>query len=215
MFELLPEPKHQRYLIRYITLIKSMSTKEFVGYTEKHHILPKSMFPNLAKEKWNILSIPARVHFILHYLLWKAYRDRKTWNAFKFMISKNSHQKRYFNSKLYASLKEANIKIPEDHKLKISNSLKGIKRSNETKLKMKISNKENGKNSWKNRSSHSEETKLKMSLWQKGKPKPNNSGEKNGKSKPIFFRGKQYVSLTHCSNDLGISPFLIKKELTG
>lgn len=213
MFELLPEPKHPRYLARYITLIENMSTRKFEGYTEKHHILPRSMFPNLIKDDRNIIIVPARVHFILHYLLWKAYRDRKTWNAFKFMISKNSVQERYFNSRLYASLKEANIKMPEDHKKKISNSLKGIKRSDETRTKMKISNKQNCKNRWQNFSGHSLETKIKMSQWQKGKAKPQVSGLNNGKSKQIIFRDKQYHSIRQCSSETKISPHLIRKEM--
>lgn len=213
MFELLPEPKHPRYLVRYITLVQDMSTRIFEGYSEKHHILPRAMFPEFVKEQWNIILVPARVHFILHYLLWKAYRDRKTWNAFKFMISKNSKQKRYFNSKLYASLKEANIKISDDHKIKISNSLKGIKRSDETREKMKISNKQNCKNRWKIIKCHSTETKTKMSVWQKDKSKPEVSGKNNGMSKNIKFRGNIYCSIKQCSIETEISPHLIRKEM--
>ena len=213
MFELLPKPKHPRYLARYIALIKSMVTKDFEGYVEKHHILPRSMFPDLAKDPSNIIAVPARVHFILHYLLWKAYRNTKMWNAFKFMVSCSSTQNRYFNSRLYASLKEANIKLPQEHKKKISNSLKGIRRSEETKAKMRIANKENGRKSWLSRKGHTPETKAKMSEWQKGNLKPQTSGSKNGMSKQIIFRGTHYESITQCNKQTNISSFLIKKEM--
>lgn len=50
-------------------------------YSEKHHIKPKSLFPELEKDKNNIVNLTASEHFKAHYYLWKHYqlelRDKK------------------------------------------------------------------------------------------------------------------------------------------
>jgi hypothetical protein len=37
-----------------------------------HHIIPKSLRPDLVKNKDNLLFVPFKEHCILHYYLWKA-----------------------------------------------------------------------------------------------------------------------------------------------
>jgi len=39
-------------------------------YTERHHILPKALFPELKNEGWNIVSLTAENHFLAHYYLY-------------------------------------------------------------------------------------------------------------------------------------------------
>lgn len=41
------------------------------GYSERHHIMPRCM--GGGNEKWNLIRLPARVHFIVHLLLAKIY----------------------------------------------------------------------------------------------------------------------------------------------
>ena len=51
-------------------------------YGEKHHIKPKSIYPELVNDKDNIVRLSAQEHFLAHYHLWLAYRDElkeKTW----------------------------------------------------------------------------------------------------------------------------------------
>jgi hypothetical protein len=51
-------------------------------YSEKHHIVPKSICPLLEKAKENIVRLTAQEHFMAHYHLWLAYCDElheKTW----------------------------------------------------------------------------------------------------------------------------------------
>ena len=43
------------------------------GYYEKHHILPKSLFPLWRKEKRNLVLLTAKEHFFVHQLLTKIY----------------------------------------------------------------------------------------------------------------------------------------------
>lgn len=83
-------------------------------YTEKHHILPRSL--GGTDDSDNIVPLTAREHFICHYLLSKMYDYGteawyKTNHAFMFMKSHNSGQKRYYNSRLYESQKESFSKV--------------------------------------------------------------------------------------------------------
>jgi hypothetical protein len=57
--------KQSKYLKWYILLVSKQYSTDV--YTEKHHILPKSLGGDNSKS--NIIRIPGRVHFILHKLL--------------------------------------------------------------------------------------------------------------------------------------------------
>lgn len=76
------------------------------GYTEKHHIIPRSL--GGTNDKNNLVRLTAREHFICHYLLTKIYKQgTKEWikmvSAFSNMLfSKNDKQERYYNSRLYS-----------------------------------------------------------------------------------------------------------------
>ena len=61
-------------------------------YGEKHHILPKSLYPDLVNDKKNIVRLSAFEHFKAHYYLWKYYQ----------LELKN---KRYASSMCYAIIK--------------------------------------------------------------------------------------------------------------
>jgi hypothetical protein len=79
-----------------------------IGYTENHHIIPRSLGGNDSKE--NIVTLTAREHFLCHYLLAKMYpKDTIEWykmnHAFLMMKYTSRNQTRYFNSKLYEALR--------------------------------------------------------------------------------------------------------------
>ena len=50
-------------------------------YYEKHHILPKSLFPLWKDRKSNLVILTAREHFFCHQLLCKIYPSRSMYNA--------------------------------------------------------------------------------------------------------------------------------------
>lgn len=50
-------------------------------YYEKHHILPKSLFPQWAKEKRNMILLTAKEHFFCHKLLTKIYPTKQMFLA--------------------------------------------------------------------------------------------------------------------------------------
>jgi hypothetical protein len=52
---------------------------------EGHHILPKSLFPEYKKERWNIVYMSAKDHFVAHYLLLKCVNNRTMTFAFNQM----------------------------------------------------------------------------------------------------------------------------------
>lgn len=54
-------------------------------YTERHHVLPKSM--GGTDEKGNLVTLTGREHFIIHWLLWKIHRNQSMGLAFFAMTS--------------------------------------------------------------------------------------------------------------------------------
>ena len=60
------------YQIIYDNLINQAKNRLVDGYTEKHHILPKSM--GGSNQAFNIVKLTAREHFLAHWLLFKIYK---------------------------------------------------------------------------------------------------------------------------------------------
>lgn len=88
---------------------KIVQTKSNDTYTEKHHIIPRSL--NGSDEQSNIAIISAREHFICHYLLTKMFKKKspeyfKMIKAFMIMKSESKNQTRYLNSRLFESLRK-------------------------------------------------------------------------------------------------------------
>ncbi|ATN93021.1 MobD-like homing endonuclease [Salmonella phage Melville] len=54
---------------KYVEFIKTNSTKLNKGHTQAHHILPKSIFPEYAKDPSNIVHLTHYNHFIAHAIL--------------------------------------------------------------------------------------------------------------------------------------------------
>ena len=156
---------------------------------ERHHIIPRSMGGDNKKE--NLVSLSPRIHFIAHWMLWKAYRNGKMANAFwtmklcngmtlnskayeqaraaaiEYVASSKRGKKASDATKLKISLAHKGKKIPAEVVEKIKQRQIGQKRSAEAKAKM--SKAQTGK-------LLSAETKAKMSAAKKGKP-PNNAGK--------------------------------------
>ena len=53
----------------YEELINSRKDRILDGYTEKHHIIPKSLGGSNCAD--NMIQLTAREHFVAHWLLWK------------------------------------------------------------------------------------------------------------------------------------------------
>ena len=152
--------KYTKLYFNIITIAKSRDNID--SYTEKHHILPKSLGGNNNED--NLVRLTAREHFICHWLLTKMV-DGNFRNKMLYALNgmrRNKTGNRYstkITSRVYASLK-GKRKLTEETKLKISLSKKGKPRSEETVQKMRGQ-------------TRSEETKTKMSQALKGRIGPN------------------------------------------
>lgn len=99
------------YLKQYILLIKKARVTNQVGYCERHHVFPKSIFGN----NDFIVKLTARQHYIAHALLEKIYiqrygdqdvRTKKMVHAFFMMNNtRGNGQHRYTNSRLFEASK--------------------------------------------------------------------------------------------------------------
>ena len=98
---------------------KAQSRDKLDGYTERHHIIPKSL--GGSNDDSNMITLTAREHFLAHYCLWKFSEGQsksKMARAFSFMRASNNDG-RYVNSRLYSSLRNT-MKHTEESKRKIS-----------------------------------------------------------------------------------------------
>lgn len=128
------------YQKAYNSLIsKARNRKDFQGYFEKHHIIPRSLGGDNSSE--NLVKLTAREHFIAHCLLARIHGGTQ-WYA----VSRMATQCGKNDSKLYeiAKTKYAQFMSGKnrsfDIKSKISNSQKGKMFSSEHLMKLKISN---------------------------------------------------------------------------
>ena len=128
------------------------------GYCEKHHIVPKCL--GGTDEPQNLVLLPAKAHYIAHLLLCRIYpENRRILHAFAAMALISKNHKRKINSRIYLKMRTArsnalkgvprpehvkeklrvpkknkeNYKKPKtkEHAQKISNSLKGKKKTKE------------------------------------------------------------------------------------
>lgn len=75
-------------------------------YTEIHHILPKSIFPEYKTDPNNLVQLTAREHFICHWLLTKFVKHEKIVYAFQMMIpNKTNNRYKPKSSIVYQNLK--------------------------------------------------------------------------------------------------------------
>jgi hypothetical protein len=107
------------------------------GYTENHHILPKSM--GGSNDCSNIVKLTAREHFIAHWILWKIHKNKEMSFAFNMMSSKGRNGNRYYNSRGYMIAKQSTkgLKFSHEHKEKMKQAHTGIAHSESRKLKIK------------------------------------------------------------------------------
>lgn len=199
-----------KYNLWYNLITERARNRALESYTETHHILPRSL--GGTDDKNNLVKLTAREHFICHWLLTKMHIGEsraKMIYALNGMKRSNDFAQRYetkITARVYEKLKKEfaevhsstmkgrtpwnkGIPITEEQREKNKKSatgrkfsqevikkrsakIRGQKRSEETKLKMSLAAKGKPKGPM------SEENKLKISMGTKGKPKPNGMGKK-------------------------------------
>jgi hypothetical protein len=156
------------YIKHYNQLIDRSKIRNLDVYTESHHIIPKCLGGR--DEPSNLVELTPEEHFVAHQLLVKIYPDNRKLLFAVRMMTISPIGKRTKN-KMYGWLKRrmAELGHSSETREKIGKSHLGSKRSEETKIKMSLLQKERGGYGPKK---HSEETKIKMSASRKGIPKP-------------------------------------------
>ena len=154
----------------YMLIIEHAKSEQKLGirvkgngqYYEKHHILPKSKFPSWSKRKSNLVLLTAREHFFCHQLLTKIYPCREMFGALS-AFQMIGDTKRVLSSYQYKICREAS--------------------SRHASLYMK--GRTGSRNSFYGHR-HTEESRKKMSDWQKGK----SMVEKLGEQRALEFSKK-------------------------
>jgi hypothetical protein len=117
---------------RYYTHIITANVDES-QYFERHHILPKAIFPEYRNEKWNIVRLSAKDHFIAHHLLFTMFpKHPKIVAAMWGMCNQVSpnHQKDFLQehlnevSDLYSKVRSAHAENVRARQL-VANPMKG------------------------------------------------------------------------------------------
>jgi hypothetical protein len=82
------------YLYKYINFFRSYNIKENLDYSEKHHILPRSTFPEFENDTWNIIELDYESHKLVHLYLFKSINDRRYQRPLNWMMNyyKNSEE---------------------------------------------------------------------------------------------------------------------------
>ena len=159
------------YLKVYNALIekrKSVPPKEDF---ERHHIKPKSLFPELAKDKNNLVKLTYREHYLAHHLLYRYFKSIGDKNASLKMacawmrMCKNKDGLRvsindFEKAKKYCKQEKRQVKISEETRKKLSIAGKG--RHHTIESIQKIIDKQKGRK-------FTEEHKNKISTSLKGK----------------------------------------------
>lgn len=102
--------KINKYTSWYTAITSRAKTRQLDGYSETHHIIPRSLGGQDTVD--NLVKLTAREHFICHWLLTKIHTtgtDRwKMLNALRMMRAENPGQQRYetkITSRVYEHLK--------------------------------------------------------------------------------------------------------------
>lgn len=133
-----------KYTKWYYNIVATAQARISSGYTEKHHIIPKSI--GGTNEKENLVILTAKEHFICHLLLTKmttGTQNRSMWHAaWKMANQKRKYQDRYIvTSKIYEIIKIANAKaLSESNTGKPVLSRRGITNSIEHNEKLRQAN---------------------------------------------------------------------------
>lgn len=120
------EIKDEDALNKYLELIEKEAPKNGV-YTEKHHICPKSMFPDLENSKWNIVELAMEDHIKAHELLVYIFDNGPMKKAYSFITLHDMDERmKYLVSGAYSG--DKNPSKRKDVREKIRKSKLGKKR---------------------------------------------------------------------------------------
>ena len=90
-------PELKRYME---FVIKNAMPKNCGVYCERHHLFPRSLYPQFEKAKWNIFRLKAEDHLRAHYYLYKIFpNNRETIFSLNMMLNRGDRSKNFAFSK--------------------------------------------------------------------------------------------------------------------
>jgi len=98
-----------KYYRWHVAILESRVDNQPVDYSEKHHIVPKSL--GGSNEQFNLIRLTAREHFLVHLLLTKCMKTNEGRSKMAFALHRLVHgnEKNYIrNSRLYESVQKLN-----------------------------------------------------------------------------------------------------------
>jgi hypothetical protein len=110
--------KENKYSQIYYSIIKRAKSREKIGYTESHHIIPKSLEgPN---DPTNLVDLTAREHYICHLLLTK-FTEGIAYQKMSYALHRITNRKAHHikSSRVYEMIRSAHSKM-------LSETTKGI-----------------------------------------------------------------------------------------
>ena len=117
---LLEQPKSNlHYLNRLIKLLNHFISIEPLKKTkgfEDHHIVPRSWKPEWDKVPENHLRVPAKAHYVIHHLMWKAFPKNHDMAKAFHMLTCRLHEK--VTSRVFVSLRKIYSQITRENNLK-------------------------------------------------------------------------------------------------
>jgi len=117
--------KENKYSRIYYSIIERAKSREKIGYTETHHILPKSL--GGTDEPSNLVELTAREHFICHLLLPKMTEGESYYKmVYAFVIMSG---RKIYGSRKYAFYRESYAKINSELRSGKGNGMWGVDRS--------------------------------------------------------------------------------------
>jgi hypothetical protein len=204
----------------YNNIVQNAQTRVIDCYTERHHIIPRSL--GGGDESSNLVDLTAKEHFICHWLLVKMHTGNtrnKMINALYMMQGKSSHQKRYtskITGRIYEHLRKeyseyirkqnTGNQINDEQREKIRQSKLGKKRapfSEEWLANIKAARQ--GERNGMYGKTHSEETRAK----QRSKAIGRKQSAETVQKKADAIRGSKREKLLcpHCNNLISVNTY--------
>lgn len=167
-----------KYTKTYYSIIdRAKSRAKLSCYTEKHHIIPKSMGGSNRKD--NMIVLTAKEHFLCHKLLVKmtsgVYKNKMAYALWAMATLNNPAQQRYkIRSSEYESLKIQRSKMLSETTKGILNAGRKTGRTSADftkEWKQRLSDACKGRTPWNQGITHSDKTKKLQSELAKNRPK--------------------------------------------
>lgn len=189
-----------KYTIIYYRIINRSKNRTTDGYTEKHHIVPKSL--GGTNDKSNIAVLTAREHYICHLLLTRMTigknKNKMVYAAAAFRAWASKHHKRkiYFNSRTFQTVKELRQSALQEQMADPENKKKSS---------------DGAKKLWANSDYKKEASEKRKQLWNNPEYLSKMKARKRT-FKKVIIDSIEYSSLREAATALNLDPSTISKR---